>query len=233
MIGSASQPIHHPPLPLSKRSAQARRAGDRKAQGQRLRARMPLTARLSFARRAYGTRRPGCSSMPQADPLFAERKSSPIQQLQADIGLIERRLSLQMREMPACKAVAEIPGIGSHGNGGGRQHGDADSVLGCAGVCSVGRIGPALDRYRWTSQAARDQQAWRCLSANAPHARRSSRRDQSKDRPTWPWLAALLQRRPYSVAVAAVANKLARTVWAVLARGQAWRPEAWQAVRGR
>ncbi|SEK17399.1 hypothetical protein SAMN05444746_1491, partial [Variovorax sp. OK212] len=32
-----------------------------------------------------------------------------VQQLQADIGLIERRLSQQMREMPACKAVAEIP----------------------------------------------------------------------------------------------------------------------------
>ncbi|MNK93662.1 Serine/threonine-protein kinase PknK [compost metagenome] len=51
---------------------------------------------------------------------------------------------------------------------------------------------------------------------------------RSKDGPTWPWLTALLQRRPYSVAVAAVANKLARTIWAVLARGQAWHPEAWQ-----
>jgi transposase len=51
---------------------------------------------------------------------------------------------------------------------------------------------------------------------------------RSKDSSTWPWVAALLQRRPYSVAVAAVANKLARTIWAVLARGQAWRPEAWQ-----
>jgi len=51
---------------------------------------------------------------------------------------------------------------------------------------------------------------------------------RSKDGPTWPWLTALLQRRPYSVAVAAVANKLARTIWAALARGQAWRPEAWQ-----
>jgi transposase len=35
-----------------------------------------------------------------------------VQQLQADIGLIERRLSQQMREIPACKAVAEIPGVG-------------------------------------------------------------------------------------------------------------------------
>jgi transposase len=51
------------------------------------------------------------------------------------------------------------------------------------------------------------------------------------DRATnWPWLAELIKRRPYSVAVAAVANKLARTIWAVLARGQAWRAEAWQAA---
>jgi transposase len=51
------------------------------------------------------------------------------------------------------------------------------------------------------------------------------------DRSTsWPWLSELLKRRPYSVVVAAVANKLARTIWAVLARGQDWRPEAWQAA---
>ncbi len=46
---------------------------------------------------------------------------------------------------------------------------------------------------------------------------------------TWPWLAQLLKRRPYSVVVAAVANKMARTIWALLARGQAWRATAWQA----
>jgi transposase len=50
---------------------------------------------------------------------------------------------------------------------------------------------------------------------------------RAKNAPTWPWLAALLERRPYSVAVAAVANKLARTIRAVLARGQA---QAWQAA---
>lgn len=42
--------------------------------------------------------------------LFDEIKR--VQQLQADIGLIERRLSQQMREIPACKVVAEIPGTG-------------------------------------------------------------------------------------------------------------------------
>jgi transposase len=58
-------------------------------------------------------------------------------------------------------------------------------------------------------------------------ARSIVRSDQST---SWPWLSELLKRRPYSVVVAAVSNKLARTIWAVLARGQAWRPEAWQAA---
>jgi hypothetical protein len=47
---------------------------------------------------------------------------------------------------------------------------------------------------------------------------------------SWPWLAELLKRRPYNVAVAAVANKLARTTWAILAKGQTWQASAWQAT---
>lgn len=38
------------------------------------------------------------------------------------------------------------------------------------------------------------------------------------------WVDGLLKRRPFNVAVAAVANKLASTIWAVLAR-----PEKYQA----
>lgn len=41
------------------------------------------------------------------------------------------------------------------------------------------------------------------------------------------WLVKLLERRPYNVAVAAVANKLARTAWAVLAKGRAFDPLKW------
>jgi transposase len=35
-----------------------------------------------------------------------------INQLDVDIATIERRLSQQLRETPACKALAEIPGVG-------------------------------------------------------------------------------------------------------------------------
>jgi hypothetical protein len=44
------------------------------------------------------------------------------------------------------------------------------------------------------------------------------------------WLTGLLKRRPFSVVVAALAHKLARTIWAVLARGKAYDPQAFAAA---
>jgi transposase len=40
----------------------------------------------------------------------------------------------------------------------------------------------------------------------------------------WAWINGLRQRRPFNVVVAAVANKLARIIWAMLSRGEAYRP---------
>ena len=37
----------------------------------------------------------------------------------------------------------------------------------------------------------------------------------------WSWIGGLLARRPFNVVVAAVANKLARVLWALLRRGEA------------
>ncbi|MGH6630316.1 MAG: transposase, partial [Burkholderiales bacterium] len=37
-----------------------------------------------------------------------------------------------------------------------------------------------------------------------------------------PWLSGLLQRRPLNVAVVALANKMARTAWALAAHGRAY-----------
>ncbi len=44
------------------------------------------------------------------------------------------------------------------------------------------------------------------------------------------WLARLLERRPAKVAAIAVANKTARIIWAMLRRGEAYRPD--RAVAG-
>ena len=44
------------------------------------------------------------------------------------------------------------------------------------------------------------------------------------------WVTGLLARRPYSVVVAAIANKLARTIWAVLAKGRSYEAAAFRAA---
>jgi transposase len=47
---------------------------------------------------------------------------------------------------------------------------------------------------------------------------------QAKRKPeAFPWLAALLKRRPALVAAVAMANKLARTAWAIAVRGGTYR----------
>ena len=44
-----------------------------------------------------------------------------------------------------------------------------------------------------------------------------------------PWLTALLARRPTKVAAIALANKLARMAWAMMARGERYRnPSHWR-----
>jgi transposase len=44
-----------------------------------------------------------------------------------------------------------------------------------------------------------------------------------------PWVQALLSRRPTNVAVVALANKLARTVWALIAHHRAYDMQ-WQST---
>lgn len=44
------------------------------------------------------------------------------------------------------------------------------------------------------------------------------------------WITALLARRPYSVVVGALANKLARTAWTVLTKGKAFDQVKWNPV---
>ena len=153
-----------------------------------------------------------------------------IDQLEADIGTVERRLAQELRNTPACKTVAEIPGVGLMtataivaSMGSPAAFKNAREFAAWIGL--VPRQTGTGGRVRQLGISKRGDAYLRTLLMHG--ARAIVRSDKAM---SWPWLAALLKRRPYSVAVAAVANKLARTIWAVLARGQAWRAQAWQAA---
>ena len=64
------------------------------------------------------------------------------------------------------------------------------------------------------------------------HGARAVLRQQSRaDRALDPWLKELLARRPKNVAIVALANKMARTIWALLAHGRAFdRSWGWAAM---
>lgn len=47
---------------------------------------------------------------------------------------------------------------------------------------------------------------------------------QGREGPLWSWINRLRARRHFNVVVAAVANKLARVAWVLLARDESWRP---------
>jgi len=145
-----------------------------------------------------------------------------------EIAAIERRLRIILRDTPSCQAVAEIPGVGL--------------LTATAAVASIGEAK--------TFKSGREFAAWLGL---VPRQRGTGGRVRqlgiSKRGDVYlrtllmhgaravilryrhvPWLDALLRRRPYNVVVAAVANKLARTIWAVLAKGKPYDPAAFSAV---
>lgn len=145
-----------------------------------------------------------------------------------EITAIERRLTAILRDTPSCRAVAEIPGVGL--------------LTATAAVASIGEAK--------TFKSGREFAAWVGL---VPRQRGTGGRVRqlgiSKRGDVYlrtllmhgaravilhyrhvPWLDGLLKRRPYNVVVAAVANKLARTIWAVLAKGKPYNPDAFSAV---
>jgi transposase len=150
--------------------------------------------------------------------------------LEARIAELDRRLVALTRTDRVCRALAEVPGIGP--------------VIATAFAATV----PDAGAFR----SGRHLAAWLGLvprqHASGGKARQlglSKRGDgylrrqlihgaralvwRSPGRTAgrlWSWIAALRARRPFNVVVAAVANKLARILWAMLARGEAYRAAA-------
>jgi transposase len=149
-----------------------------------------------------------------------------IRELEAKIAALDRRLVAMTRTDPVCRSLAEVPGVGP--------------VIATAFVATV----PDANLFR----SGRHLAAWlglvRKQHATAGKERRlgiSKRGDgylrrqlihgaralvrisAGRTGKLWSWIGGLLARRPFNVVVAAVANKLARILWAMLSRGEAYR----------
>ena len=148
-----------------------------------------------------------------------------INRLQEDIDHIDQRLVSLGKQNPQMRALQSIPGIGPltatalaatatdiHGFGSGRQF--------AAWLGLTPRKTGTGGKIRQMGISKRGDPYVRTLLMHGARAiiARCSRSA---------WITGLLLRRPYCVVVAALANKLARTAWAVLVKGKAFDQARW------
>lgn len=141
-----------------------------------------------------------------------------VQQVEREIAAIERRLTSVLRASAPCQQIAAIPGVGLlTATAAVAAMGDPATFKSgrefAAWLGLVPRQTGTGGRIRQLGLSKRGDTYLRMLLIHG--ARAVIARGKHS-----PWIEALLKRRPYSVAVAALANKLARTIWAVLARGR-------------
>jgi transposase len=151
-----------------------------------------------------------------------------LQAVQTMIGSIERRILIQHRSNEASKRLKTIPGIGIVG---------ATAIAATVPDPKVFRSG--RDFAAWIGLVPRqdstggkqklgpiskqgDQYLRRILVVGAHAVLKRARQQPEK----YPWLTQLLARKPFRVVAVAVANKMARIAWALLAKGGTYRAPA-------
>jgi transposase len=152
-----------------------------------------------------------------------------ITRLDERIAEIERRMQEWKKEDPAVKAISAIPGVGL------LTATAAVATMGEAKAFRSGREFAAwaglVPRQTGTGGKTRlhgiSQRGDTYLRTLLIHGARSV---VTRAKEPGPWLTSMKQRRPFNVMVVAVANKMARTIWAVLAHGRAYR-KAYVSVR--
>jgi len=151
--------------------------------------------------------------------------AAQLQALQTLVGSIEKRMIAQHRASESSKRLASIPGIGVLG---------ASAITATATDPNAFRSG--RDFAAWVGLVPRqdstggkqklgpiskqgDRYLRRLLVVGAHSALRRAKQSPQNH----PWLVQLLARRPFKVVAVALANKMARIAWVLLAKGGSYR----------
>lgn len=166
-------------------------------------------------------------AMPSALEKLAERlpamlidtlreRHSELAKLDEQIVKIEQRLKAWMRQDKACKAIAEIPGVGLL---------TATAAVATMGEARTFRSGREFAAYiglvpkqsgsggkvNLLGISKRGDTYLRTLLIHGARSVLTHAKDPG------PWVGQIRKRRPPTVVIVALANKMARTIWAVLA----------------
>ena len=147
-----------------------------------------------------------------------------IDALEQEIDRLEKRISTWHKQEAACRAIAEVPGIGKL---------TATALVATIGEAKAFKSGRELASFlglvprqsgtggkiRLGSISKRGDPYLRTLLI---HGARSVMYHAKE--PT-PWQRGIAARRPANVATVALANKMIRTAWAILAHGRAYQKD--------
>ena len=176
----------------------------------------------------------------QAGPLLADETRCPVPELMrrelvtqleglraltTRITALERQIGSWQRREPECNRIAAVPGVGTL---------TATAVVATVGDARTFRSGREFAAFlglvpRQSGTGGRvkllgiSKRGDPYLRTLLIHGARTVLNHQSRaDRTLDPWLKGLLSRRPKNVAIVALANKMARTIWALLAHDRAF-----------
>ena len=139
-----------------------------------------------------------------------------LDEIEADVKNIERRIKDWQRQQAACKKIAEIPGVGmltatalvaTMGEAASFKSGREFAAF----VGLVPRQSGTGGKIKLLGISKRGDTYLRTLLIHGARAVMFTAKDKGA------WSESLLQRRPANVAIVAMANKMARTAWAILA----------------
>lgn len=147
-----------------------------------------------------------------------------IGKLDEEINTIEQRINGWRKQEDACRRIAEIPGVGP------LTATAAVAVIGDPKAFKSGREFAAFvglvprqvgtgGKVRLLGISKRGDTYLRTLFISGARAVLTRSTDPG------PWATELCKRRPFNVAVVALANKMARTVWALLAHNRKYQRE--------
>jgi transposase len=143
-------------------------------------------------------------------------------QLDERILVMERQMRDWQKEDAAVQAISEIPGVGLR-TAAVATMGEAKAFRsGREFAVWAGRVPRQTGtggKTRWHGISKRGDTYLRTLLIHGARSVLTHAKEPG------PWLTSMKARRPLNVVVVAQANKMARTIWAVLAHGRAYRKE--------
>ena len=163
--------------------------------------------------------------MPDAAREMLEFLAQQVEQLDERIGLLEARMRRMVVTDPVAPRLAQAPGIGPVGAITLSLTMDATQVSSgryfAAWLGLVPKERSTGGRQRLGGISRQGNERLRQLLVVGAMAVVCHAKPGSKS--ASPWLLKLLERRPRKLTAVALANKMARIVWAMMARGEAYR----------